>query len=339
VLALALLLVVAILALREHDSVEQVARSTLLVLGGLLLAVSYLQPWHALWLLPCFAIVRAPGWLWLTGTLPLLYVYGIDGQLPGWVRLVVYGPLALWVAWRVFSAPRRRVQTLEPLPAPPRVAAVIPVLNEAAALPGVLAEFPPGTVAEIVVVDGGSTDGTPAVAKAAGATLVDERRRGYGRACAAGAAATDADVLVFLDGDGSDDPRSAPELLAGLLDGTAGLALGARTRQERGALKPHQRLGNRLVAFLVRAVYGVPVHDVPPMRAIRRDVLESLGLREMTYGWPTEMLVKAARAGVPIVEVEISSRARRGGESKIAGRAGPSARAGLRMLAVVARYS
>jgi hypothetical protein len=337
--ALALALLVAVVALREHVSVEQVARSSLLVLGGVLLAISYIQPWHALWMLPFFAVVPAPGWLWLTGTLPLLYVYGIDGQLPDWVRLVVYGPLALWILWRLFAAPRRRVSVLPPLPSSPRVAAVLPALNEAEALPGVLAELPPGLVGSVVVVDGGSMDATVSAAEAAGAQVVVERRRGYGRACAAGAAAAQADVVIFLDADGSDDPAALPDLLRPVLDGTAALALGARTRQERGALKPHQRAGNRLVAFLVRAVYGVNVHDVPPMRAIRTDVLETLCLREMTYGWPTEMLVKAARAGLPIVEIEVATRVRRGGESKIAGRAVPSARAGLRMLAVVARYS
>ena len=124
-----------------------------------------------------------------------------------------------------------------------------------------------------------------------------------------------------------------------MLAGRAALALGARTRPEPGALLPHQRFGNRLVAGLLRLVHGVSVHDVPPMRAIRRDALEALALVEQTYGWPTEMIVKAARGGLPIVEVEVPCRARRGGESKIAGRALPSVRAGARMLAVVVRYA
>jgi hypothetical protein len=338
-LALAVAVLVGIVALREHDSVEQVARSVLLVLGGLILAVSYVQPWHALWLLPFFAITAAPGWLWLTGTLPLLYVFGLDRELPGWVRLAVYGPLAGWVLWRLLGVRRRPLRKVPLLPSQPRVAVVIPVLNEEEALPSVLAEFPPGAVTEVIVVDGGSTDGSVAAAEGAGARVVVERRRGYGRASAAGAAAAGADVLVFLDGDGSDDPRALPDLLSPVLEGRAALALGARARRERGALMAHQRLGNGLVAFLVRAVYGVRVRDVPPMRAIRRDALELLGLREMTYGWPTEMIVKAARAGLPIAEVAVTSRVRRGGQSKITGRAIPSVRAGARMLAVVARYA
>ena len=142
-----------------------------------------------------------------------------------------------------------------------------------------------------------------------------------------------------MDGDGSDDPAALHALLEPVLAGRAALSLGARLELEHGALLPHQRLGNTLVAALVRLVYGLHLRDVPPMRAIRRDALEALALREMTYGWPTEMIVKALRAGLPVVEIPLRSRARRGGESKIAGRAWPSARAGAQMLAVVARHA
>jgi Glycosyl transferase family 2 len=338
VLALGLAAVVAVVALREHDALEQVARSALLVLGSLLLVLGYVQPWHALWLLPFFALTAAPGWLWLTGTLPLLYLFGLERELPEWVRPVVYGPLALCVAWRIVAG-RWRSTAVTPFPGRPRVAAVIPALNEGAALPFVLAELPPGTVDEVLVVDGGSRDGTVEAATEAGARVVVETRRGYGRACAVGAASTDADVIVFLDGDGSDDPAYIPAVLEPVLAGKVVLSLGARTRREPGALLPHQLLGNRLVALLLRLVYGLRLRDVPPLRAARRDVLERLSLTEMTYGWPTEMIVKTARAGLPIAEVEVASRARRGGQSKIAGRALPSALAGARMLAVVARYA
>jgi hypothetical protein len=338
VLALALASVVTVVALRDHAALEQVARSALLLLGSLLLVLGYVQPWHALWLLPFFTLTVAPGWLWLTGTLPLLYLFDLERSLPTWVRLVVYGPLALWVAWRILAA-RRRSIPLVPLTERPRVAAVIPALNEAEALPRVLREFPAGAVDDLVVVDGGSRDGTAEAAREAGARVLIETRRGYGRACAAGAASTESDVIVFLDGDGSDDPACLPDVLEPILAGRAALSLGARTEREPGALFPHQLLGNRLVALLVRFVYGVGLRDIPPMRAVRRDVLERLALTEMTYGWPTEMIVKAARAGYPIAEVEVASRVRRGGESKIAGRALPSALAGARMLAVVARYA
>jgi Glycosyl transferase family 2 len=338
-LAVGLAAVTAVVALREHESIEQVARSGLLVLGGLLLVLSYVQPWHALWLLPLLVFTRAPGWLLLTGTLPLLYLFGLDRELPVWVRPVVYGPLAVWALWRLLAAGSPSRTALPPLPARPRVAAVVPVLDEVEALPALLGEIPTGLVDEIVVVDGGSRDGTVAAAQAAGTRVVVETRRGYGRACARGVAETNADLIVFLDGDGSDDPAALPELLEPVLEGRAALSLASRTRHEAGAQLPHQRMGNQLVVLLLRAVYGLKVADVPPMRAVRRDVLVRLALREMTYGWPTEMLVKAARAGLPIAEVQVSARARRGGRSKISGRLGPSARAGALMLAVVARHS
>jgi hypothetical protein len=338
VLGSAFALVVGVVALREHDSVERVARSTLLVLGSLLLVQDYLQPWYALALLPLLAIAAAPGWLWLTGALPLLYLFA-DGRLPVWVRPALFGPLAAAALLSLARGRRRAIAALDPLPERPRVAAVVPALNEVEALPGLLAELPNALLDEIVVVDGGSADGTVAAAERAGARVVVEPRRGYGRACAAGAAATEADLIVFLDGDGSDDPAYLPELLAPLLECRAALALGARVQLEAGALLAHQRLGNGLVAALVRLAYGVKVRDIPPLRAVRRDALERLALREMTYGWPTEMIVKAARAGLPMVEVPVGSRRRRGGTSKIAGRLWPSARAGARMLAVVARHA
>jgi hypothetical protein len=337
-LGAAFALVVGAVALREHESVERMARSTLLVLGSLLLVQDYLQPWYALALLPLLAITAAPGWLWFTGALPLLYLFA-DGRLPVWVRPVLYGPVAVAALIAAARGRRRAIAELAPLPARPKVAAVVPALNEEEALPGLLAELQEARLDEIVVVDGGSTDGTVAAAQRAGARVVIEPRRGYGRACATGAAAADADVVVFLDGDGSDDPSYLPELLAPIVEGGAALALGARVQLEPGALLAHQRVGNSLVAALVRLVYGLKLRDVPPLRAVRRDVLERLTLREMTYGWPTEMIVKADRAGYAVVEIPVRSRRRRGGTSKIAGRLWPSARAGARMLAVVARYA
>lgn len=334
--AAALVAAVVSVSLRAHDSTEQVARSCLLVLGTLVLCLSYVQPWHALWLLPFLPLVRAPAWLWLTGTLPLLYVFGIDRALPPWVRAVVYGGFAL-LAVSSFVLRRRPSLVAQAPLARPRVLAVIPALNEAASLPSVLREIPAG-VDEVVVVDGGSTDGTPALAEAAGAKVIVEPARGYGRACATGAREP-ADVLVFLDADGTDDPRWLPSLVEPIVQGRAALTLGARRRPEPGALLWHQRLGTRLVVTLIRLTYRCDVHDVPPMRAIRRDVFERLDLSELGYGWTTEMLVKAARAGYPIVELDVPARPRRGGCSKIAGRPLPSMQAGMRMLAVVARYA
>lgn len=333
------LAVVAVAALRDHDTVDQVARSGLLVLGGALLASAFLQPWYALWLLPFLVVTAGPAWLWLTGTLPLLYVFGIDGNLPWWVRTGIYGPFFGLVLLRVTRPAAGSSTRLAPLPAEATIGVVIPALDEAEALPGVLRELPPDVVHEVVVVDGGSTDGTPELARAAGARVVIEPRPGYGRACAAGAWALETDVVVWLDGDGSDDPASLAALLEPVLDGRAALSLGVRAELESGAQHWHQRLGNRLVSLLVHVTTGVAVRDLPPMRALRRDALAELGLRELTYGWPTEMVVKAARAGLPIAQVDVPSRARRGGRSKVSGRLGPSLRAGARMLAVVARHA
>ena len=177
------------------------------------------------------------------------------------------------------------------------------------------------------------------VAQAGGARVVVEPRRGYGRACATGAAAADADIVVFLDGDGSCDPADLAAVIAPVAGGAAALSLGRRTRLEPGAMSPHQRLGNDLVCVVMRASYGADVHDVPCMRAIRKSTLESLAMSEWTYGWPTEMIVKALRDGHVVHETDVAFRCRRGGESKVAGRLGPSVRAGARMLAVTFRYT
>jgi hypothetical protein len=338
-LLLALLTVIGFVALRAHETVDQVARTGLLVLGGALLTTAFLQPWYALWLLPFLVVTAAPAWLWLTGTLPLLYVFGLEGPpLPAWVRVAIYAPFVALAAFHLLRPRRPEPATLRRA-ASPRVAVVIPALNEVEALPGVLREIPGGVADEVVVVDGGSTDGTREAAEARGARVVVEPRRGYGRACLTGLEASDAEILVFLDGDGSDDPADLPRVLAPVLSGDAALALGRRTDPQEGAQHVHQRLGNRLVSALVRWWYGAPVRDIPPFRAIRREVLDQLQLTELTYGWPTEMVVKTARAGLPIAEVPVSSRARRGGESKVSGRLVPSVQAGARMLGVVARYS
>lgn len=339
-LVLALVAVIAVMSTRDHATVGDAARSVLVVLGAFLLVISYVQPWYALWLIPCMVLVASPGWMWLTGALPIAYVNGLDGTLPPWVQPLIYGPLGVWALWRVVRL-RRRERQRPPAPAPgARVAVVIPVLNEAEALEGLLpALWATGAADEIVVVDGGSTDATRLVASAAGARIVFEPTRGYGRACAAGARAARADVIVFMDGDGSDDPSSVPVVLREILEGRAALSLGARRPVEAHALTGPQRMGNWLVAWLIRLVYGAPVHDIPSLRAIRRETLLGLSMREMTYGWPTEMIVKAARHGHAIVEVQTPYRARRGGESKVSGRVQASVRAAALMLAVALRHA
>ncbi|MBS1251197.1 MAG: putative glycosyltransferase [Anaerolineales bacterium] len=222
------------------------------------------------------------------------------------------------------------------------VSVVIPALNEASTIADVITAIPRDVVDRVVVVDNGSTDETAQVAEAAGATVIHEPRRGYGAACHAGAqAATDADILVFLDGDGADNPREIPLLVDPILAGQADLVIGSRERGERepGALLPHARFGNWLAAQLMRRLYGLQVTDLGPFRAIRRPVLQALDMQEMTYGWPTEMMVKAAKRGYRVLEVPVSYRRRAGGKSKISGTLRGTVLAAYYILGTTIRYA
>jgi glycosyltransferase involved in cell wall biosynthesis len=217
-----------------------------------------------------------------------------------------------------------------------RVAIVIPVWNEAAAIGRVLAEIPRGIGDQVIVVDGGSTDGTQDVARAAGATVVHQQGRGYGAACLTGARAATADILVFLDGDYSDPPGQITRLLSPLCNGRADLVLGSREqgRMAAGALPLHARLGNRIAVALLRLLHGLPVTDLPSFKAIRRVDLLSLGVRDLHYGWTAEMIARAARRGLRVHEVPIDYRVRIG-ESKVSGTVKGSIRAGYAILRAV----
>ena len=222
-----------------------------------------------------------------------------------------------------------------------RVSVIIPTHNEAQAIGRVLADLPSPLVTEVIVVDSNSTDGTPDVARTMGARVIEEPRRGYGRACLTGLAnAQNPDVAVFLDGDYSDRPAELPILLAPILEGRADITLGSRLsgKNNAGALPWHQAFGNRLAASMIRLLYGVKISDLGPFRAARADVLRTLALEETTYGWAVEMIVKGAIAGFRIVEVPVSYHPRIG-KSKISGTVKGTIGAGWFILSRIVLYA
>lgn len=221
-----------------------------------------------------------------------------------------------------------------------RISVIIPTHNEARSIGRVLGDLPADLVTEVVVVDSNSTDGTSEIALGMGARVLQEPRRGYGRACLTGLAnASSPDIVVFLDGDYSDRPAELPILLAPIIDGNADITLGSRLGKQRipGALPWHAAFGNRLAAFLITRLYGVRISDLGPFRAGRADILRRLELEETTYGWAVEMILKGALAGFRIVEVPVSYYPRIG-KSKISGTVRGTIGAGWFILSLIVRY-
>jgi len=225
----------------------------------------------------------------------------------------------------------------------PIVSVIIVALNEEAAIGEVVRKVPRDIADEIIVVDNGSTDRTAEVAAAAGARVVTEPKHGYGRAFQAGlrSISPDCEIVVFLDGDGSDYPEMMNRLVEPIIEGTHDFVVSSRTRgrRERGSMNWHQVFAGYMIGFFLRLLYGVHSTDMGPFRAIRRDALESLGMREETYGWPLEMQMRAARAGLRILEVPVDYRPRAGGQSKIAGTVRGSVLAATRILLTLARIA
>lgn len=221
------------------------------------------------------------------------------------------------------------------------VTVIIPARNEAESIGPLLGELIALGYANVVVVDNGSTDGTPGVARAAGAEVIAEPVPGYGRACLSGAAHASeggADTFVFLDGDGSDRPEDIPPLLAALEAG-AELAIGVRRGPavERGSIAPAARFGNRLSCTVMAALWGRSVHDLSPLKAIRAETFARIAPRDQTYGWTVELLATAVARECRIAEVDVGYRRRRGGTSKVSGQLGASLRAGMVILSTLAR--
>lgn len=231
-------------------------------------------------------------------------------------------------------------------PAPsqrPAVSAVIPCLDEETAIGPCVAAVRAHGLGDVIVVDGGSSDATVERALAAGARVVVEPRRGYGRAMAAGIArlSPGAAIVLFIDGDGTDRPEMIPAVLGPIEGGAADFVLGSRLHgpREPGSLAPAQVLGGHLAGLMLRLRYGVRFTDMSPFRAIRRDALERLGMREATFGWNLEMQMRAAAAGLRIVEVPVGQRRRAGGVSKVSGDLTTAMRAAWALAATFVRLA
>jgi glycosyltransferase involved in cell wall biosynthesis len=223
-------------------------------------------------------------------------------------------------------------------------AVIIPALNEEGAIAAVVRDSLVQDIDWVIVADNGSSDETAEIAQEAGAQVVDVPCLGYGYACAAGTAraiALGATVLVYIDGDYSSVPDEMVRLLNPLRENKADLVLGSRVLGTigEGAMPPHQKFGNDVSSWLISKLYGVKVTDLGPYRAIRTELIQELGMREMTFGWPTEMMVKAVQNGARIVEVPVSWRRRRAGQSKVSGNLRGSLLAAYYILGVTIRYA
>lgn len=218
---------------------------------------------------------------------------------------------------------------------------VIPALNEEESLGYVLEAVDMDLLSEIILVDGGSSDRTIDIAREYGARVVQEPRRGYGRACATGVAHAQGEIVIFLDADGADDPSQIPNLITPIIKGGVDMVLGSRLAGNiyPGAMPWHQKFGNQLSAGLIRLIYGLPISDLSPFRSVLRSKLLELDMQEMTYGWPTEMITKSARKGWRIQEVPVDYHPRIGGRSKISGTVRGTILATYYILRTIIKYS
>jgi glycosyltransferase involved in cell wall biosynthesis len=222
-----------------------------------------------------------------------------------------------------------------------RVAVVIPTFMEAESIAAVIAALPRDIVDRVIVADGGSPDGTADVARRVAAEVITVDQ-GYGRACLAGAlAAGDSAIIVFMDGDGADDPAALAQMVDALVSGRFDFVIGSRTlgEREQGSMASHQVVAGRVAGVLIRLLYGIAYSDMCAYRAIRRKTLLGLGMRELTYGWNLEMQMRVARAGLRVLELPVAYRRRTGGRSKVAGSFRGSLRSGIHIITTFARVA
>ena len=225
----------------------------------------------------------------------------------------------------------------------PRVLVIIPAFNEALAIGRVIRDIPAGQVEEIIVVNNASTDETERHARAAGATVLREDRKGYGWACLRGieyARSRQPDIIVFLDGDHSDYPGEMPRLLAPIIRGEADFVIGSRMTGDRepGAMLPQALIGNYVACSLIKWIWGVRFTDLGPFRAIRFEALEELAMQDKTFGWTVEMQIKAVRAGLRCRETPVSYR-RRVGVSKVTGSVSGTIKASVKILWTIGKFA
>jgi len=220
------------------------------------------------------------------------------------------------------------------------IAVVIPALDEETAIGPLLASIDRTLIRDVLVGDNGSRDRTAEVAEKMGAVVVRVDERGYGAACAGALTrlADDVDVVVFMDADGSDDPREIPRVLGPIVAGDADLVIGSRVDVDRGALTPQQRFGNWLAVRLIAAIYGHRYADLGPFRAIRRELLDRIGMRDRRYGWTVEMQVRALQLGARVTEVPVSAK-KRVGKSKISGTVTGVIKAGFWIVYTIVKYA
>ncbi len=315
----------------------------------LLLLGPVVHPWYLSWILPYASVIGSVTcfvWAWaasLSYVVQIRYAEGGVWHLPGWVPVVeyavVFGTL-LGVGLRRMRRPTVQRAALSPVPKPV-VSVVIPALNEEQAIGLVISSFLPGLVREVIVVDNGSTDNTAAVARAAGARVIQEPVRGYGRAVKRGldAVSPESDVVVIADGDRADFPEDLPVLLDPIARGEAHMVIGSRTKAALpGSLMPQQRFGNWLTCGLIRFLYGHRYSDMGPFRALRRDALTAMKMGDENFGWNVEMQVKALQLGFAVKEVPVRYRPRIG-QSKISGTLSGSFHAGRIILWSIYDYT